>query len=195
MRKYYMHSQAAEAAAFVCPSVFFAEHPKIRNPSSRLFSHTRARSSLAHLSDPPLLRPLFVSHTADHEELAAAESFNREMAELAELEHQHELRSLLQARITGEETCVSMCRSNSQQSQRSKDPVSLFRRVSRVCRVSSVECLALLPCRWVYPPPLAAPGARASLGHARAGGSRGRIYRFFRHVRQTQDLFVALQMC
>jgi len=37
----------------------------------------------------------------DHEELAAAEDFNREMAELAELEHQHELRSLLQARITG----------------------------------------------------------------------------------------------
>lgn len=37
----------------------------------------------------------------DHEELAAAERFNMEMAELAELEHQHELRSLLIARITG----------------------------------------------------------------------------------------------
>lgn len=38
----------------------------------------------------------------DHEELAAAENFNREMAELEALEHQEELRSLLQARISGE---------------------------------------------------------------------------------------------
>ncbi|CAN0252950.1 unnamed protein product [Ectocarpus fasciculatus] len=37
---------------------------------------------------------------ADHEELAAAENFNREMAELEALEHQEELRSLLQARIS-----------------------------------------------------------------------------------------------
>lgn len=47
-------------------------------------------------------RSLVSNRIPDHEELAAAESFNREMAELAELEHQHELRSLLQARITGE---------------------------------------------------------------------------------------------
>ena len=43
---------------------------------------------------PPLL--------TDHEELAAAEAFNREMAELEDLEHQEELRSLLQDRISGE---------------------------------------------------------------------------------------------
>eukprot|EP00903_Cladosiphon_okamuranus_P010726 g10138.t1 len=52
------------------------------------------------VADEDLFNPaVYPVSAADHEELAAAESFNREMAELAELEHQHELRSLLQARI------------------------------------------------------------------------------------------------
>lgn len=37
----------------------------------------------------------------DHEELAAVEAFNREMAELEDLEHQEELRLLLQDRLSG----------------------------------------------------------------------------------------------
>lgn len=49
------------------------------------------------IAPSPVLPPL-----ADHEELAAAEAFNREMAELEDLEHQEELRSLLQDRISGE---------------------------------------------------------------------------------------------
>ncbi|CAM9469219.1 unnamed protein product [Pylaiella littoralis] len=53
------------------------------------------------VADEDLFNPaVYPVSAADHEELAAAESFNMEMAELAELEHQHELRSLLIARIT-----------------------------------------------------------------------------------------------
>lgn len=40
--------------------------------------------------------------TADHEELAAAEAFNREMAELEDLEQYEELRLVLQDRINSE---------------------------------------------------------------------------------------------
>lgn len=38
----------------------------------------------------------------DHEELAAVEAFNEEMAELEDLEHHEELHLLLQDRINGE---------------------------------------------------------------------------------------------
>ncbi|CAM9386993.1 unnamed protein product [Hapterophycus canaliculatus] len=51
--------------------------------------------------DEDLFNPaVYPVSAADHEELAAAESFNWEMAELEALEHQEELRSLFQARIT-----------------------------------------------------------------------------------------------
>lgn len=63
--------------------------------------HSRAAPQHVHghCQPPPVVLAL-----ADHEELAAAEAFNREMAELEDLEHQEELRSLLQDRISGEDT-------------------------------------------------------------------------------------------
>lgn len=65
------------------------------------FSHKQT-NPLVHVSHAPAFPPRPRS-VPDHEELAAAESFNMEMAELAELEHQHELRSLLIARIAGKQ--------------------------------------------------------------------------------------------
>lgn len=47
----------------------------------------------------PFLPALLLAQ--DREELAAAEAFNREMAELEDLEHHEELRMLLQDRING----------------------------------------------------------------------------------------------
>lgn len=71
---------------------------------------------------------------ADHEELAAAEAFNREMAELEDLEHQQELRLLLQDRINGEMVVV------------------LLRKISTArCSLNNLRCLfssckALISC-------------------------------------------------
>lgn len=97
-RKWYMHSSGRGS---ICLCVL---RPVFRTTSDRILS------LFLDLLSPDLTpRPRSTSLAPpDHEELAAAESFNREMAELAELEHQHELRSLLQARITGE---VGRCRS------------------------------------------------------------------------------------
>lgn len=66
---------------------------------------------------------LLPAHT-DHEELAAAENFNREMAELEALEHQEELRSLLQARISGER----------ERRRRETQKQALFRKATRGTR-------------------------------------------------------------
>ncbi|CAM9163747.1 unnamed protein product [Ascophyllum nodosum] len=52
------------------------------------------------VADEDLFNPaVFPVSARDHEELVAAEAFNQEMAELEDLEHQEELRSLLQDRI------------------------------------------------------------------------------------------------
>ncbi|CAM9359912.1 unnamed protein product [Ectocarpus sp. 8 AP-2014] len=53
------------------------------------------------VADEDLFNPaVYPVSASDHEELTAAENFNREMAELEALEHQEELRSLLQSRIS-----------------------------------------------------------------------------------------------
>ena len=91
-----MHSSGPGGQLPLCAPLSFSQNIH-RNPKSSL---VLALQALAFISPTP---PSLTLAPPDHEELAAAESFNREMAELAELEHQHELRSLLQARITGEQ--------------------------------------------------------------------------------------------
>eukprot|EP00904_Undaria_pinnatifida_P003165 jgi/Undpi1/1284/HiC_scaffold_11.g04676.m1 len=73
----------------------------------RILDSDEYRSEFLHdfnreeVADEDLFNPAIYPVSAeDHEELAAAEAFNREMAELEDLEHQEELRSLLQDRIS-----------------------------------------------------------------------------------------------
>ncbi|CAM9276520.1 unnamed protein product [Choristocarpus tenellus] len=54
----------------------------------------------AHVADEDLFNPaVYPVSPQDHEELAAVDAFNLEMAMLEDLEHQEELHSLLQDRI------------------------------------------------------------------------------------------------